>query len=329
MTTSSSTPKLPFRLGVVIPCFNVKNQIVDVISSIPNTVTRIVIVDDKCPEETGKFVLQEVKDSRIQVIFNQENLGVGGAMKNGYRTIIETDVDIIVKVDGDGQMDLNQLDSLIEPIVMNRADYTKGNRFYKLSYLRGMPKARIFGNLVLSFLTKLSTGYYRIIDPNNGYTAIHISALKQLSLGDISNTYFFESDMLYQLNMARAVIEDVPMQSVYGNEKSNLKIHKIFLLFLGHHIKNISRRIFYNYYFRDFSVASIELPLGLGLLSFGLVNGFYHWIHSSISKTVTPIGSQLLVLMTCLLGTQFLLAFLSFDIANSPTNPISRNTDNR
>ena len=134
-------------------------------------------------------------------------------------------------------MDARLFPTLIAPIAHGIADYTKGNRFYSLYNVKDMPKVRLFGNSTLSFLTKLSSGYWKIFDPTNGFTAIHASALKQLEFTNISGRYFFESDMLINLGNIRAVVYDVPMQAFYGSEKSGLRPHRVAPEFLRKHIR--------------------------------------------------------------------------------------------
>ncbi|AOU96447.1 glycosyl transferase [Achromobacter ruhlandii] len=210
------------------------------------------------------------------VLRNEVNRGVGGAVMAGYRAAIDAGHDILVKVDGDGQMDPRLIPDFIAPIVLGNADYTKGNRFFDLETLRAMPGKRLFGNAVLSFMTKFSSGYWDLFDPTNGYTAIHARVAEHLPFDKISERYFFETDILFRLNLIGAVVVDVPMDAHYADEVSNLKISKIVGEFSLKHIRNSLKRIFYNYYLRGFSIASLELPLGILLFTFGVVYGGMH-----------------------------------------------------
>ena len=257
------------HIAVVIPCYKVRCQILEVIEKIGEEVRSIYVVDDASPDEVGQYVSTHCSDSRVNVITNQKNLGVGGAVLTGYQKALSDGADIIVKIDGDGQMDPALIPNFVAPIIFGRADYTKGNRFFDLVGLRGMPPIRIFGNAILSFLTKISSGYWNIFDPTNGYTAIHAEVANHLPFEKINFRYFFESDILFRLNILRAVVVDIPMDSRYGNEVSSLKIKKIIFQFLTNHTINFVKRIFYNYYLRDLSLASIELPLGIFLFSGG------------------------------------------------------------
>jgi glycosyltransferase involved in cell wall biosynthesis len=311
-------------VAVVIPCYRVKNSIINLIESITPAVSYIIVIDDGCPDGTGKFVESKIQDERVTVLFNNENLGVGGAVKTGYRFALSVNADIIVKLDGDGQMDPTLVPTLLEPIRDHRADYTKGNRFYNIENVKNMPKLRIFGNLILSFFAKFSTGYWRIFDPNNGFTAVTSSALRQLDLEKIDNRYFFESDMLFRLNLARAVVIDVPMEAKYGSEISNLSVKRAASEFPMKHTRNFFKRVAYTYYLRDFTLASLELPIGLGLTSFGVTSGLFNFIQSQNLNQETAPGTLILVSMSILVGIQLILGFFAYDMDSSPSNPISK-----
>ena len=204
-------------------------------------------------------------------------------------------MEVIVKVDGDGQMDPKLIPLFIAPILAGEADYTKGNRFFDLEEIRAMPKIRLFGNAALSFMTKISSGYWNLFDPTNGYTAIHRDVARHLPFNKISRRYFFETDILFRLNILRAVVVDIPMDAKYGDEVSNLKISKVVGEFFVKHVRNFSKRIFYNYYLRDMSLASIELPVGLILFLFGLFFGLTHWWYSVDLGVPSSYGNRYVV----------------------------------
>jgi dolichol-phosphate mannosyltransferase len=307
---------------VVIPCYRVTHHIKKVITKIGPEVSRIFAVDDCCPDGSGDFINKNCTDSRLVVLHNPQNLGVGGAVLMGYRAAIEAGAEVIVKIDGDGQMDPSLIPVFIAPILTGEADYTKGNRFFDLEGIRNMPKVRLFGNAILSFMTKLSSGYWNLFDPTNGYTAIHADVARHLPFEKISRRFFFETDMLFRLNTLRAVVVDVPMEAQYGDEVSSLEISRILSEFLFKHVRNFSKRIFYNYYLRDMSVASIELPLGLLLFILGSIFGFYHWATSFRAGVATPAGTVMLAAMPIIIGLQFILAFLAYDITAIPQRPL-------
>ncbi|HZV64622.1 MAG TPA: glycosyltransferase family 2 protein, partial [Telluria sp.] len=187
-------------IAVVIPSYRVTRQVLDVIAGIGPEVSRIYVVDDQCPDSSGTLVRGACADPRVTVLQHAKNLGVGAAVMTGYRAAIADGATIIVKLDGDGQMDARLIPNFVAPILAGEADYTKGNRFYDLEQIHAMPPMRLFGNALLSLLTKLSSGYWDLFDPTNGYTAIHADAARHLPFDKISQRYFFETDMLFRLN---------------------------------------------------------------------------------------------------------------------------------
>lgn len=309
------------NVAVVIPSYKVRAHILEVIALIGPEVTAIYVVDDCCPDGSGQFVESNVQDPRVRVVYHKENQGVGGAVMTGYKAALEEGAEVIVKIDGDGQMDPRLVPQFVNPILAGEADYTKGNRFFDLEAIQAMPKVRLLGNAALSFMTKLSSGYWDLFDPTNGYTAIHRDVASHLPLNKISRRYFFETDILFRLNTLRAVVVDIPMDAHYGDEVSNLKISKIVGEFFFKHVRNFTKRIFYNYYLRDMSLASFELPLGLILLTLGGGFGIKQWIHSMSAGVSTPSGTVMLSALPVIIGTQLVLAFLGYDIASVPKRP--------
>ncbi len=310
-------------IAVVIPCFRVKHHIASVIAAMPASVTWIVCVDDCCPDGSGDLIATIAEqDSRVVLARHAQNQGVGGAMLTGYRVALDRGADILVKMDGDGQMDAQLLPLFIAPIAAGQADYTKGNRFYRPESLREMPGMRLFGNAVLSFLSKLSTGYWNIFDPTNGYTAIHARVAEQMPHDKIAKRYFFETDVLYHLNTIRAVVMDIPMDAKYGDEESSLKIGRILGPFLRGHLRNIWRRFFYNYILRDFSMATVATLLGLPLLIFGIGFGIERWIHSLATGLAASPGTVMLSALPIITGIQLLLIAMNIDVANVPRQPV-------
>ncbi|MDD5175815.1 MAG: glycosyltransferase family 2 protein [Sterolibacterium sp.] len=320
------------KIAVVIPCYKVRNYILGVISRIGPEVSRIYVVDDCCPDSSGACVEENCKDPRVLVLRNPENQGVGGAVMTGYQAAIDDGMEIIVKVDGDGQMDPRLIPDFVAPIAAGEADYTKGNRFFDLEEIHAMPRGRLIGNAALSFMTKLSSGYWDIFDPTNGYTAVHADVARHLPFKKISRRYFFETDMLFRLNTLRAVVVDIPMNAKYGDEVSNLKISRIIGEFLVKHVRNFLKRVFYNYYLRDMSLASVELPLGMVMFLFGCLFGSYHWIHSISLDHPSSAGTVMLSALPVIIGLQLILAFLGHDISSVPNRPfhrLKRNIRNR
>jgi hypothetical protein len=241
-----------------------------------------------------------------------------------YREALAAGADVVVKLDGDGQMDPRLISALIWPILTGFADYTKGNRFYDTESVAAMPRGRLFGNSVLTFFAKVSTGYWQSFDPTNGFTAIHITALRRLPLEKMANRYFFESDMLFRLNTIRAVVCDVPMRAVYGAERSNLRIGAIVVPFLVGHFRNAIRRFAFNYILRDFSIASTQALIGMPALLFGVTFGAIKWSQSIASGVPASSGTVMVSALPLIVGLQLLPAALGYDIASVPTTPLQK-----
>ena len=309
------------KIAVVIPAYKVLKHIDLVLAGIPDSVSYVFVIDDACPEKSGHHVLATTNDPRVKVLFHQLNQGVGGAVMTGYEAALQTDAQVVVKVDGDGQMDLTQLDRIVAPILQGKADYTKGNRFNSVEALEAMPRVRIFGNAVLSFMNKFASGYWRITDPTNGYTAIHTQVLRDLKFVKLAKRYFFESDLLFRLSLLRAVVQDIPMNAIYADEESNLRISRIVGKFLWGNVKNFAKRVFYQYYLREWSTASFELPLGFFLTLFGFVTAIITWLDSFHRDTPAPAGTVMISALPLIVGIQLLLAFINSDVESEPRFP--------
>lgn len=311
-------------VAVIIPAYKVSNYVIGLVESLNDMGYKIYVVDDDCPEKSGRLIENAFCNyGNIEVIFHKENQGVGGAVLTGYSRAIADGASILVKLDGDGQMNPRLIPRLIKPIELGLADYVKGNRFYNLEKLKQMPVMRIFGNAALSFITKLSSGYWNIYDPTNGFTAIDCSVARNLPFEKISKRYFFESDVLFRLNIIRAVVQDMPMDAHYADEKSNMRIGKIIPEFIFKNILNFFKRIFYNYYLRDMTIGSLILPLGVIMFLWGVIFGLLKWRFAMITGLNTPIGTVMISVLPIVLGMQFILAFLNEDISSVPNKPVS------
>lgn len=317
------------RIAVAIPCYKVTQHVLGVIDAIGPEVERIYAVDDACPEGSGRFIEQSHRDPRVRVLYNPENRGVGGAVVTAYQAALADGMDIVVKIDGDGQMDPALIPKFVQPILRGRADYTKGNRFYRPESLRGMPRIRLLGNAALSFVTKLSSGYWPVMDPTNGYTAVHAEVLRQLPLEKLERRYFFESDMLYRLNIIRAVVQDVPMDAVYADEESNLKVSRVLPEFMLKHVQRFFKRYVYVYLVRDFNLGSLYSLFGALLSAAGLVFGAVQWAHSAATGQPASSGTVMLAALPLLIGIQCLIAFLHHDVSSVPTEPLAGDLDAR
>jgi len=309
-------------IAVVIPCYKVSTHICDLIRKIGSGVDVIFVVDDDCPEKSGLLVENAHIDPRVRVIYHKTNQGVGGAVLTGYRAAVEANADVIVKIDGDGQMDPALIPAFIAPVLRGEADYTKGNRFFEIETVRKMPIVRLMGNAGLSFLTKLSSGYWNLFDPTNGYTAISAKVAERLPVNKISRRYFFESDMLFRLNTMRAVVMDIPMFADYGNEQSNLKVSRELPRFLLGNLRNLVKRIAYNYFLRNFNYATLELIFGLAFLGFGIAFGGISWAEQLHQGTLASAGTVMLAALPVIMGLQLILGFVNYDMASVPSSPL-------
>jgi len=305
------------RIAVIIPSYKVSLHIKQVVDSLPDIIDYIIVVDDKCPEGSGN-VAKSIKNNKLTVIYHDVNKGVGGAVVSGYKKALEFSADICIKVDGDGQMDSKYIPKMVQPLVDNSADYTKGNRFRDFVKLKTMPKIRLFGNSGLSFLVKASSGYWNIIDPTNGYTAIHKRVLEELELENLSERYFFESDMLIQLNIVDAVVKDISMPAIYGEERSSLNVSKILFDFPQKLLKGFVKRVFLKYFVYDFNMASVYSIFGIPMVFWGFVFGVYRWYLGAFENIENSTGTIMLSVLPLILGMQFLIAAISIDIDSIP-----------
>lgn len=310
------------RIAVVIPCYRVRAHVAGVLSRIGPQVDAIYCIDDACPDGSGDFIEATVTDARVRVLRHASNQGVGGAVVTGYRQAIGDGADVIVKLDGDGQMDPALLPALVAPVLGGECDYAKGNRFWDLAQIGAMPLVRRAGNLGLSFLSKASTGYWDVFDPTNGYTAIHARVAEHVPFDLLSKRYFFESDLLFRLSTIRAVVADVPMHARYESETSGLSEGRAAFEFLFKHARNFCKRIGYNYFLRDLSLASLELVAAIVLLAFAAGFGGWHWLHSIQHHATAAVGTIMVATVAAVSGLQFLLAFLGYDIASVPRRPL-------
>lgn len=302
------------KIGVVIPVFRERDHILAVVSRLPQCVSHIVIVDDACPENTGEFVVENIQDPRLTVMFNEGNTGVGGASLNGFRKCLELGCDLIVKLDGDGQHNPELIPLLVRPLEEGKAEYSKGNRFFYINDLDEMPCTRLLGNFILSFFSKLSSGYWGLFDPTNGLVCIRADMLRHIDMNKISMGFFFESDLLFRLRLAGATVAEVPMRAIYGDETSKLKISQLIFPFLGRHLTCIFKRLFYMYVLRGFSAASLMLILTVIWITCAIGISWFSWFSFLSEGLSTPTGYIFAAATSLIFSFQALLAFLVLDV---------------
>ena len=308
------------KIFVVIPSYKVKKHIIDVVENIPGFVDGIVVIDDACPQQSGHYVMEQTNINNLHVLFHEVNKGCGGAVISGCRYALTNGADIVVKVDGDGQMDPNQIKKLVSPIISGVAGYTKGNRFKDHHKLRDMPKIRLFGNSILSFMMKVCSGYWNIMDPTNGFTAISKRSLELLNLDDLYERYYYDPGMLVKLNIENVVVQDVDIPARYQDEESSLTVSRILREYPVLMFKSFIERIFFKYYLYDFNMASIYILIGLPLLMFGSIFGVITWINGAIDNELSSVGTIMISVLSITLGIQFLLQAINIDIASTPKN---------
>ena len=307
------------KIAVVIPCYNVERHIAGVVDSLPSEVDTVIAIDDRSTDNTG-LVLEQLaaKNVRLTCIRHDTNQGVGGAMITGYRKALELGAEIVIKIDGDGQMDPRDIPALIQPLLQGTADFTKGNRFRDLSALRRMPVIRRIGNLGLSFLIKAASGYWNIFDPSNGFTAIRHEILRDVPLDKIDLRYFFESSMLIQLYHLNAVVRDVPMKARYGDEVSGLSITRTLFEFPPKLLIAFIKRIILRYFLFDFNIASVYILAGLPLFLLGGIYGLVKYVQYASSHVPAPTGTVVIPVLLIMLGFQLLLSAVQYDMTNYP-----------
>ncbi len=311
------------KIAVIIPAYRVERQIQAVLERMPLLVDRIVIVDDGSTDGTIEAV-GAVRDPRVLLLRHEANQGVGAAMVTGFRAALHEGADLVVKCDGDGQMDPADIPTLLEPLLEGRAEYSKGSRFHHLPELDAMPRVRLGGNIVLTLLTKFASGYWHVLDPQNGFVAIRSDVLRRLHLDRLARGYFFENDMLIRLNALEARVADVPMPSHYGDETSALRPARAAMEFPLRLIAGFFRRIFWRYVFYDVSPVALFLLVGAALFFAGSLLGSYFWIHNALLGRATPTGTVILAAMPIILGFELLLQALVLDVQNSPrADPLS------
>jgi dolichol-phosphate mannosyltransferase len=310
------------RVGVVVPAYRVAQQIEKVIRGIPAWIRTIIVVEDASPDDTAERV-SRLGDPRVRLIRHEKNQGVGGAMATGFAEAIRQGLDIVVKMDGDDQMDPAHLPVILAPLLENRADMVKCNRYASLAHIRDMPKIRVIGNAGLTFLVKTASGYWNTFDPANGYLALRTAVLERLDLERLPRRYYFESGFLVELGILRAVVQDVPISARYGDEVSSLSVPRTLVEFPPRLLKGLLRRLFWRYFVHDFSAVSVFLLLGLPLFLFGAVLGTQtYWKYASANE-YAPAGLVMLAAMPVFLGAQLIVQAIVLDVQNVPRDPIS------
>ncbi len=305
------------NIAVVIPCYKVEKKIVNVVANLPDFVDTIILVDDCSPDSTGS-IIDNLKQSspKIHTIHHDKNQGVGGAMITGFKSAISLGCDVVVKIDGDGQMDEKYIEKLTNIVLSGKYDFAKGNRFFNRTMISKMPWIRRIGNLGMGFLIKLASGYWDISDPTNGFFCIKTDVLKEMDFSMLSKRFFFESSLLIELYYTGAKIRDVAMPAIYADEVSNLSVTRTLLTFPPKLFRAFVRRIRLRYFVYDFNICSIYILFGLPMFFFGLVFGLIKWHQYSAIAAFAPTGTIMLSVLCLVIGFQMLLASIQYDITD-------------
>jgi glycosyltransferase involved in cell wall biosynthesis len=304
-------------IAAVVPAYRVALVIAGVLARIPPEVRHVVVVDDASPDNLQE-VLASIADPRLAIVRHAVNGGVGRAMKTGFARALELGADIVVKIDGDGQMAPELLPIFVAPIVAGDADFTKGNRFDDFSTIDRMPLVRRLGNLALSFLVKIASGYWHLFDPCNGYLALTRRVLKRIDLRRVENDYFFEISLLCEAYFARAVLRDIPMEPRYEGEPSSLSPARSLVTFAPRLVTRVIYRVVMGYFVRDFNVASVFLVAGVPSLAFGAGWSAYYWAQSIRSGVPATTGTVMIGVLAIVLGFQVVLQAVAIDVTNEP-----------
>ena len=310
------------QVGIVVPAYRVAGQIERVIGGIPAWVSAILVVEDKSPDDTAA-VVERLADPRVTLLRHPVNQGVGGAMATGFAEAVRRKLDIVVKMDGDDQMDPAHLPAILEPLLANEADVVKCNRYASLASLQQMPLVRIVGNAGLTFLVKLASGYWNTFDPANGYVAVRTSVLEKIALERLPKRYYFESGFLVELGILRAVVRDVPIPARYGDEVSHLSPTKVLLEFPPKLLHGLLRRLVWRYFVHDFTALSVFLLIGMPMLLFGVANAAYYYATRPADAAPAAAGDVMAVALPVILGVQFVLQAVVLDVSLVPRTPIS------
>ncbi len=302
-------------IAVIVPAYNEEKLIGKVLKTIPSFIDRIVVVDDASRDRTGEVVRAcQGDDSRIVYLRHPKNEGVGGAIITGYKWALENEVSISVVMAGDAQMDPKDLPRLLDPLVVGEADYTKGNRLFTGRAWSIIPKTRYLGNAVLSFLTKIASGYWHVADSQSGYGAVTLDVLKTIDLDSVYKRYGMPNDWLVKLNVYHFRVRDVSVNPVYGiGERSGIKIYKVIFTISFLLAKLFLWRLKEKYIIRDFHPLVLFYLLGFVLTPVGIGFGFYLLILRIFFGSVAATSALFAAFFT-ISGLQSLFFAMWFDM---------------
>jgi glycosyltransferase involved in cell wall biosynthesis len=304
------------KIAAVVPAYNESKLIGKTITTMPEWVDFIIVVNDCSTDDTSDQA-RAVNDPRVTVLDHEVNTGVGGAILDGHTVALQLGADVNVVMAGDAQMDPAYLPALLDPICEHGYEFTKANRFFSRVSYTGMPIIRVLGSIALSFATKVASGYWNLFDPQNGYTALHRSALLRLDLSRIARGYQFENDLLIWLNIANARAKDIPVPANYGEEVSTMRISRIMLPIASLLFRGFWRRMLLKHVLASFSAVALLFFTGLFLVFIGTVVGIWVVVET-LGPPVATTGSVLLSVGPLLTGIHMLISALQLDIQSTP-----------
>ncbi len=303
-------------VAVVVPAFDEEALVATTIRGIPGFVDRIIVVDDASGDRTAD-VARDLGDGRVEVVRHEQNAGVGAAIVTGYQRVVAEGIDLACVMAADNQMDPADLERLALPVARGEVDYTKANRLLSGEAWRVIPRSRYLGNAVLSFLTKLASGYWHVADSQSGYTVASRDILEQLDLDRVYPGYGFPNDMLVHLNVWNARVRDVPSRPVYGvGEKSGIRIRRVVPRISWLLVKGFFWRMREKYVIRDFHPLVFFYALGFLMTLLGLGLGVAEVVLRFLGNAVS-VGTVVLVALLLIFGSQFTLFAMWFDMESN------------
>jgi glycosyltransferase involved in cell wall biosynthesis len=302
-------------VAVVVPAYNEEALIASTVSTIPAFVDRIIVVDDGSNDGTVEKARNA--DPRVDLIVHERNQGVGAAIVTGYKRAIAEEVEITAVMAADGQMDPDDLETLIHGVAVGEVDYAKANRLFTGQAWELIPRTRYLGNAVLSFLTKIASGYWHVADSQSGYTAVDLETLRLLDLDRIYKRYGFPNDLLVHLNVWNRRVRDYPSRPIYGvGERSGIRLRHVVPKISWLLTKGFFWRMKEKYIIRDFHPLILFYTLGMVLFGAGFILG---WLEVGLRIAGNEITSASIVLVALLIisGLQLLLFAMWFDMESN------------
>ncbi|HUD07737.1 MAG TPA: glycosyltransferase family 2 protein [Candidatus Saccharimonadales bacterium] len=305
------------RVAAILPCYNEEKLISKTVTTMPDFVDEIIAIDD-CSKDTTWQVITDLakKNKRVQPIHLDVNEGIGGAYLHGFKKALDDSIDLVVTMAGDAQCNQDYISNMIDTLIDNNLDYVKANRFVHLGALKQMPKYRRIGNIIVTILTKFSTGYYSIFDSQNGYGVLRSKTLEKMSFETIGRRYDYENTLLITLSIMGAKVKDEPVPAIYGDEVSTIPVFKTTLRALVVVWKGFWKRIYYKYVIYGFHPIALFLFSGIILSLLGISYGIFILLEKIIRNLSPSTGTVMLCVLPLILGFQLLLTALTMDVNN-------------